>query len=265
MTAESNLAVHDRLSPSAPLTIEAHSLTWLQGRSGYWWLDPRTKIVVLLLINLVSMSFAGTAAAWTARAGAMVLAAALLFSVGGIRGGAIALVCFAAGLTMLQYAPMLPGQWALLGALGTLVVQFFPIVAMASYTIRTTGVSEVVAALERLHAPQAFVIPLSVVLRFIPTIHQENRSIADAMRLRGISFAGGVRNPVTLLEYRVVPLLLSLVRIGDELTAAALTRGLGGEPARTHVCRSGFSWRDGVVIAAALVPVAIMGSDWVLR
>lgn len=264
MTAETDFKIRDPLEATTPATSNS-TASWLNGRSGLWWLDPRTKILVLLVINLVSMSFGGTTAAWAARAAAMVLASTLLFSVGRVRTGLITLMSFALGLALLQYAPMLPGQWALVGAFGTMLVQFLPIIAMASYAIRTTGVSEVVAALERMHAPRAFVIPLSVVLRFLPTIYQENRSIADAMRMRGISFAGGVRNPITLLEYRVVPLLMSLVRIGDELTAAALTRGLGGPHNRTHVCRSGFSWRDGVVLVAAVVPVAIMGSDWVVR
>ena len=36
------------------------------------------------------------------------------------------------------------------------------------------------------------------------------------------------RNPAALLEYRFVPLVISLAKIGNELSAAALTRALGG-------------------------------------
>lgn len=36
-----------------------------------------------------------------------------------------------------------------------------------------------------------------------------------------------------MLEYRLVPLMVSVVKIGDELSAAALTRGLGAPVKRT--------------------------------
>lgn len=231
---------------------------WLDGRSGAWWLDPRTKLALLLIVNVISMNVDGSATAWAARSLAMAGVAGLLLSMGKARRGLAFFAAFGAGLLVLQSARYLPGQWALIGGLGTMLVQFLPIVAMADYAIRTTQVSEVVAALERLRAPRSFVIPLSVVLRFLPTIAQEHRAIADAMRIRGISLLGATRNPITLLEYRVVPLLMSLVRIGDELTAAALTRGLGADQRRTHICRTGFGWRDGVTLGAFLLPVLVV-------
>ena len=38
-----------------------------------------------------------------------------------------------------------------------------------------------------------------------------------------------------MVEYRMIPLLFSCVNIGDELSAAAITRGLGGKGKRTSV------------------------------
>lgn len=54
-----------------------------------------------------------------------------------------------------------------------------------------------------------------------------------------------------------MPLLMSLVRIGDELSAAALTRGLGGPNRRSVVCRIGLGRPDVLVLALAIVPLAI--------
>ena len=50
------------------------------------------------------------------------------------------------------------------------------------------------------------------------------------------------------VEYRLVPLMVSVVKIGDELSAAALTRGLGAPVRRTNVCQIGFHFQD--VVAA---------------
>ena len=48
-------------------------------------------------------------------------------------------------------------------------------------------------------------------------------------------------------------LLFSCISIGDELSAAAVTRGLGAPVKRTNVCEIGFHSKDYVVIAVTLV------------
>ena len=76
---------------------------------------------------------------------------------------------------------------------------------------------------------------MSVMFRFFPTVAEESRSINDAMRMRGVGLRSIGDNPTVLLEYRLVPLLMAVVKIGDELSASALTRGLGG-PEKAHEC-----------------------------
>ena len=53
------------------------------------------------------------------------------------------------------------------------------------------------------------------------------------MKMRGVMLGGG--NAFRMVEYRMIPLLFSCVSIGDELSAAAITRGLGGKVKRTSV------------------------------
>ena len=74
--------------------------------------------------------------------------------------------------------------------------------------------------------------------RFFPTVGEEASSISDAMRMRGISFGGN--HPGKMLEYRLIPLMTCSVKIGDELSAAALTRGLGADVKRTNICKMDF-------------------------
>lgn len=221
------------------------------------WLDPRTKVVVLLLLNPVAFNNAATGSAWWARVVAMILIAGLWLSLRRWRPVLGFLAVFAAAWGLVTISRSLPGPWALLGGIGTVVLLMLPVAALAAYCVVSTQVSELVAALERLRVPQQIVIPLSVVLRFLPTIVEEYGSIGDAMRMRGIGLGGRNRNPITVLEYRFVPLLMSLVRIGDELSAAALTRGLGGPNRRSVVCRIGPGWGDGLVLVLAIVPLAI--------
>ena len=45
----------------------------------------------------------------------------------------------------------------------------------------------------------------------------------------------GGGNVLRMIEFRMIPLLFSCVNIGEELSAAAITRGLGGEVKRSSV------------------------------
>ena len=81
------------------------------------------------------------------------------------------------------------------------------------------------------------------------------------MRMRGIRFGG--KHPGRMLEYRLVPLMISIVKIGDELSAAALTRGLGAPGKRTDICSIGFHMQDVLMIAICIAGFALtLGSRW---
>ena len=104
-------------------------------------------------------------------------------------------------------------------------------------------------------------IPMSVIFRFFPTIGEENAAISDAMRMRGIRFGG--KHPGRMLEYRLIPLMISVVKIGDELSAAALTRGLGAPVRRTDICRIWFHVQDVLMMAVCAAGfVLTLGSRW---
>ena len=84
-----------------------------------------------------------------------------------------------------------------------------------AYLISSTSISEFIGAMERMHITEKIVIPMSVIFRFFPTISEEYQAIRDAMKMRGIRFGG--KNPFLMLEYRLVPLMVSVVKIGDEV------------------------------------------------
>ena len=125
----------------------------------------------------------------------------------------------------------------LLLAVSSIMTKFAPGIMMASFFLGTTTISEFVAAMEKMHVSEKIVIPMSVIYRFFPTI-SEYHGISDAMEMRQISFTG--KKPGAVVEYRLVPLMISIVKIGDELSQAALTRGLGAPVKRTNICKIGF-------------------------
>ena len=227
-------------------------------------LDPRTKVLMLVCANVTLLCSGFDAAGFVLKFLVAGIVVALLIAAGRRAAG----IGFAALLEQMNERGLLDALGSTSAAavtlrfLSALVLQLMPGTMFAYYLFATTKVSEFVAAMERVRLPQRVIIPFAVVFRFFPTVLEEYRSIRDAMRLRGVGWRSG---PVALVEYRLVPLVAGMVKIGDELSAASVTRGLGGEAVRTSRCRIGFAAADAALAtvflacAAATAAKGLMG------
>ena len=133
--------------------------------------------------------------------------------------------------------------------------RMLPILLMGTYTILTTKVSEFIAAMEKSNVPRDIVIPVSVVFRYIPSVYEEIRSITNAMKMRGFGLnLKSLKNPLKLVEFYMIPILISAVKTSDELSIASLTRGLSNPKKRTHLAEVGFG-----VFDYAFIFLSVMG------
>ncbi|MEY8354622.1 energy-coupling factor transporter transmembrane component T [Lachnospiraceae bacterium 54-53] len=218
-------------------------------------LDPRTKLLLLVTVSaFVLGGLGGEKFSFTIPV-LCLLSLVLFLTAGKIRAAVICLgIYLTAWLTSLLL-PRLSGlpYFLVLGSVG-IFSRVIPGVAMGAYVVSTTTVSEFTAAMQRMHISEKIIIPFSVMFRFFPTVGEEFSSINAAMRMRGIRFGGG--RVGKMLEYRLVPLLTSSAKIGEELSAAALTRGLGGEVRRTNICRIGFGMQDIIFITLCVAAFA---------
>ena len=159
-------------------------------------------------------------------------------------------------LALMPHLPRALGFFALM--CGGILTRFVVTVVMGEYLVASTSVSEFISGMEKLRMPAAVTIPMSVMFRLFPTIGTEWKSIRRAMGMRGISMGGGRAGE--MLEYQLVPMMTSSVRIGEELSASALTRGLGGPVKRTNICRIGFRAQDWILLGLCLAVFAL----WIL-
>lgn len=214
-------------------------------------LDPRSKIVIMLLLNIAAF----TMEAWYVLALTAAIPLSLLALHKKAKSAAFWGVIYT--LALLGDAFLVDSvhkAWNILVVMLTgMVCRMLPALLLGYYLLSTTTVSEFVAAMERIHLPKQIVIPLSVMFRFFPTIAEESASINDAMRMRGIGFGKTRGGPIALMEYRLVPLFISCVKIGEELSSSALTRGMGSPVKRTNICRIGFSAADAAYVAVSAV------------
>ena len=139
---------------------------------------------------------------------------------------------------------------SIIGLCCLIFVRLMPGLIMGAYMLSSTTVSEFIAAMHRMHIPQQITIPMSVMFRFFPTVLEEFTAINTAMKMRDIRIGG--KNAGKFVEYRLVPLMVCSVNIGSELSAAALTRGLGTKVRRTNICKIGFHIQDIAVLLLIL-------------
>lgn len=203
-------------------------------------LDPRTKL--LMLITMAVFVLGGAAADVIPFAAPMLCTMPVCYLLidRQYRSLLVYLLLYG-GLYFInwQIVPELTGSARyILYILTVFIIRFMPGIMMARYVFSSTTVSEFMAAMQRMHVSDRIIIPMSVMFRFVPTVLEEFSAINTAMKMRDIRIGG--KNTGKMVEYRFVPLLTCCVKIGNELSAAALARGLGSGAKRTNICRIGF-------------------------
>ncbi len=210
-------------------------------------LDPRTKLLLLVFDSVLVIGKAGGAAAAEFRVIRNYIP--LLFLLTARRwkvflfGGIFYTFAYAFAVLLMPHCKGFLNFIIL--AMTGIVLRFLPGILTGMYVVSTTTVSEFICAMERMHVTQKITIPLAVMFRFFPTVAEEAGSINKAMAMRDIKFGG--TKALQMIEYRLIPMMTCSVKIGQELSAASLTRGLGGPTKRTNICKIGFGWCDVLV------------------
>lgn len=229
-------------------------------------LDPRTKLLALLLLNAIAMRSGPTT---TLIAAQILAAAALAWEVSGrsaLRSAASSLAFDAislgspALLAWAQWASLPRGVGLAIGTVSAIAYWFARFSAglgLALYVYRTTRVGQMKAALRTVHLPRPFVDSLVVAFRVIPAVGTEAGAIRDAMEMRGVDLGlrGVLRHPIVIAERFLVPLLSSVARVADDLAASSVIRGLGGPTRPTSLTRLRATAWDG--LALSLVGVVL--------
>lgn len=223
-------------------------------------LDPRTKGVILLLVTIFILGGAGGTSTIDLVLRYILIAIPTVFLIlhKKYKFVIVSSLIYLISLAMLLY--MLPNvegalNFIILIIAGT-IARFLPGILAGYYLMYTTTVGEFVGGLQSLKLSEKIIIPLSVIFRFFPTLMEEAISISNAMKMRGVFWGGGKFSK--FIEYRFIPLITCSVIIGEELSAAALTRGLGSPIKRTNICQIGFGILDYIILLFSLIFISIL-------
>lgn len=220
-------------------------------------LDPRTKLLMLFMIATFVLGGAGGNRMDVFVIILTIIPFLLLLLNGEYTTALVYAVLYISGILADVYLiPITSGAVKFLTlAYSGIFRRVLPGIMMGFVALTSTTVSEFVAGMERMHITDKITIPLSVMFRFFPTVGEEFTAINRAMAMRGIkgTSAGIGKN----IEYRFIPMMTCSVKIGEELSAAALTRGLGSPVRRTNICRIGFHIQDYLLIGFSCLVIAV--------
>lgn len=206
--------------------------------------DPRTGLFLLVLANIIAFSQKSMKVelAWIAALSFLLL----------LCGRALSAVRWLAGflalLALQRY--LLPVSPKIIATSFSIFINYarrmFPCLLVGSLLLKTVPLRHFVVGLRMLRVPQKLIIPVSVTLRYFPAIREEAGYIRDAMRLRNV-------RGLERVEAMVVPLMISATGTAEELSAAAVTRGIENPAHKTSTVRLQMRLFDWFCLAAAVV------------
>lgn len=143
---------------------------------------------------------------------------------------------------------------SLFGFLTFFMLRFLPVSMMAS-SLQQVSTGKLMLALQQLQLPKPLIITVSVAMRFIPVIKQENEAIQASAKLRGVSLSQPKNwgRFLTCFEYSIIPLMMRTLKIADELAAAAATKGIDYPHPRSSIYQLRLQWYDVVAVLLYLV------------
>lgn len=143
----------------------------------------------------------------------------------------------------------------LLGMIYTFIV---PI--MSAYITSKIPSGKVIAVFQKLPIPKNIILILIVMIRFTPTVAGEFSSIREAMKVRGFigDFRKVILHPLKTFEYGVVPIIFRSIKVGDELAAASIVKGVDNPCKKESYYSSKLTYIDHIILIISFA-IGIIG------
>lgn len=214
-----------------------------ENHSRHLQIDPRTKILLLLLSNLLLFMGSSTELIYI-----YMIALAFVLLCSGCYKTVITFAVIFLGLTGLNYFifPIAPKAITMIFAISVnYTIKMLPCLMAGALLIKTAKLHDIVLAMRKFHLPQQLIITISVTIRYFPAIAEEIKHIRNAMRLRTIPLSSRV-------ECFVVPLMMAASTTVGELSAAAVTRGIENPSKKTSIIQLRFRAIDYLILTGEL-------------
>ncbi|MBU5486016.1 energy-coupling factor transporter transmembrane protein EcfT [Clostridium sp. MSJ-11] len=130
-------------------------------------------------------------------------------------------------------------------------LKMLPCLMIGYLIVKSMTMYEMITALRRMHCPEQLIISLSITLRYFPAIKEEIRYINDAMKLKNM-------NTAEKISSIIVPLMISATNTVDELSEAAITRGIDNPAKKTSMVDLKLQSRDYMISLFSVLIITIL-------
>lgn len=195
-------------------------------------IDPRAQLLILVLINIIGMANKSP----TMEILSMVLLAGILIWQKQWQKCVKYFVAYFIVWLLIYVSTIWPntltGFIVIFGVMGRKLI---PVLMFASSIVASTKVSKLIAALQEIKLPKGLIIGLAVAIRFFPTIKEEGSIVINSMKMRGLSLnmKNILRHPLLVMENILLPLMMRMTIVADELSLSSITRGIDSSRTRT--------------------------------
>jgi energy-coupling factor transport system permease protein len=229
-------------------------------------LDPRTKLVCLLTIFVLALTFNHPLVLGVLFAAVLAAGIAAQVPIGKFAPFVVAALWFLVLDLLLwpiyiQQGPLIgqlgPVRWTTIGLLFGLAMglRVALMVTSAGVWMMTTSPQIMTLGLLRMGMPYKAGMAMSAAIRFVPLINAERMTITEAQRARGLELKRGDPLRRALRWVAVIgPMLVRSLDIAQSLAIAMDARAFGARPNRTSILSIQLSRVDrAVMIACALL------------
>ena len=99
-------------------------------------------------------------------------------------------------------------------------------VILISWDLITTPPGKISAFLSGIHIPTSIILGVLVVFRFFPTMKSELRNVYLSMKNRNLTGIKQIlKAPARSCKYALIPLLVRILMLADQLSVSAIARG----------------------------------------
>lgn len=201
----------------------------------YRKIDPRAGLFILLLAN-IGIFLERTNMQGNALAGVFI-AVLIMYGCPKIATGGVVFLLLLYCLQTFVLSVLPIAFTTVFSVFVNMTRRMLPCLLTGALLVKKCSVPEFVAAMRKLRLPQNLITAMAVTVRYFPAISEELHHIINAMKLQRIT-AG------RKIECYLVPIMLSATKTAEELSVAAVVRGVDSPKKKTSAVKIGFSVTD---------------------
>ena len=118
--------------------------------------------------------------------------------------------------------------FSVIGIVAFIVQRIIPFMLLGTVIKKQKNISEITMALECMRLPRGIILSIAVMFRYFPSIKDDFFIIIDSMKLKGLytSKRSAMLHPIRTMEFIIVPMLFKSLKTAEELSCAALVKGI---------------------------------------